>query len=548
MSDLSINQNEQAREAERAVLGGLMLETHRFDTVIQVIKENDFDGRDHQIIFQSMSELIEENKPLDPLTVSEKLDNKNQEGAKPKQKSAAKKMEQMSQSMSSSMQGGEMEQMEEDAKALRQILDNLLTFSFDEESLIKTTKETQSRSLQFNRILKKQQELKNQFKHIDDSLFAVSLRNPMISEIVLNEIGEIHYNLDKTLETLADNNIQKGASHQQYVLSSANKLADFLSNVQNQMQMQMSGQGQGKPKPGKGQGMQLPDIIKKQEGLGEKMKDGMNPGDKEGQGKKPGEKGKEGKEGQGAQEGEGENGSEGNAGKVLQILKEQQQLREALQNELNKKGLSGVGQSALDKMKEIEKQLINKGFKNETLQKMLNLKHELLKLEKAIQQQVGSTFEVQTREQQHAILLRAIKIEKLFVFILMAFIMGIASFTLFYALSLLVIEKRKDLRTLLAMGITPQQLLRIFLFVGLFISFSGAIVGMGLGFGLGWIQQTFGIIPLGIPNALIDSYPIQMEWFDFLMTAVVVIVITFLASIIPARKAVQMTFNQPKAD
>ncbi len=77
MSEININQNEQAREAERAVLGGLMLETHRFDTVIQVIKENDFDGKDHQIIFQSMSELVEENKPLDPLTVSEKLDNKN---------------------------------------------------------------------------------------------------------------------------------------------------------------------------------------------------------------------------------------------------------------------------------------------------------------------------------------------------------------------------------------------------------------------------------------------------------------------------------------
>ena len=77
MSDSNIIQSEQAREAEKAVLGGLMLETHRFDTVIQVIKENDFDGKDHQIIFQSMSELIEENKPLDPLTVSEKLDNKN---------------------------------------------------------------------------------------------------------------------------------------------------------------------------------------------------------------------------------------------------------------------------------------------------------------------------------------------------------------------------------------------------------------------------------------------------------------------------------------
>ena len=77
MPESLLNQSEQAREAERAVLGGLMLETHRFDTVIQVIKENDFDGKDHQIIFQSMSELVEENKPLDPLTVSEKLDNKN---------------------------------------------------------------------------------------------------------------------------------------------------------------------------------------------------------------------------------------------------------------------------------------------------------------------------------------------------------------------------------------------------------------------------------------------------------------------------------------
>ena len=77
MSDMQVNHNEQTREAERAVLGGLMLETHRFDTVIQVIKEKDFDGKDHQIIFQSMSELVEENKPLDPLTVSEKLDNKN---------------------------------------------------------------------------------------------------------------------------------------------------------------------------------------------------------------------------------------------------------------------------------------------------------------------------------------------------------------------------------------------------------------------------------------------------------------------------------------
>ena len=71
----------------------------------------------------------------------------------------------------------------------------------------------------------------------------------------------------------------------------------------------------------------------------------------------------------------------------MEIYKQQQQLRDALQNELNKNGLGGLGQSALGQMKQIEKQLLNKGFNNEVLQKMLNLKYELLKLDKAVQQQ-----------------------------------------------------------------------------------------------------------------------------------------------------------------
>ena len=77
MSEITINFNEQAREAEKAVLGGLMLETERFDSVILKISDKDFHGKDHQLIFESMGELINENKPLDPLTVSEKLDSKN---------------------------------------------------------------------------------------------------------------------------------------------------------------------------------------------------------------------------------------------------------------------------------------------------------------------------------------------------------------------------------------------------------------------------------------------------------------------------------------
>jgi hypothetical protein len=71
----------------------------------------------------------------------------------------------------------------------------------------------------------------------------------------------------------------------------------------------------------------------------------------------------------------------------MQIYKEQKQLRESLERELNKKGLGQNGQNALNQMKEIEKQLINKGFKNDVLQRILNVKQELLKLDKAIQQQ-----------------------------------------------------------------------------------------------------------------------------------------------------------------
>ncbi|MDP5027467.1 MAG: hypothetical protein NWQ14_04515 [Flavobacterium sp.] len=390
------------------------------DKLADDFKENSKQNQDaitkeFENIQKELQELDKENKDLkDPMDIpndkneqedvkenlekaAEELENQNQKKAKPKQKSAAAKMKQMSQKMAQSMQSGDMEQMEEDVKLLRQILDNLLAFSFEEEALSKSTISIQSRSLELNKVLKKQQDLKIQFKHVDDSLFSVAMRNPQITEVILKEVGEIHYNLDKSLETLADNNLPKGASHQQYALTSANRLADLLSNVQSEMNMEMNANGKGKPKPGKGSGsgMQLPDIIKKQDGLGEKMKEGMKPGDKPGDkpGNKPGEKPGQGKQkGQTGENGEdGENGSEGNAGKVLDILKEQRQLRDALQKALEKEGMTGQGQNALNQMKEIEKQLINKGFKNETLQKMLNLKHELLKLENAIQQQGEDT-------------------------------------------------------------------------------------------------------------------------------------------------------------
>jgi len=351
----------------------------------------------------------------------DQLQKQQKEKAKPKQKSASKKMKQMSQQMQEQMASGEMEQMEEDVESLRQILDNLLAYSFSQEDVMKQFKNLKRGAPSFNKNLKIQQDIKQQFKHVDDSLFALSLRNPKIAEEITKEIGNVQYNVDKAIENLAEANVPKGNSHQQYAVSSSNKLADMLSDILNGMQMQMSGAGAGKPKPGQGQGqgMQLPDIIKKQEGLGEKMKKGMKKGDKpgegqegekgdkEGQGKeglKPGDgqkggkggtgKGSDGKgesgKGQGkGNEKEGENGQdgEGDAKAIMEIYKEQQQLREALEKELKKQGIGGNGQNAMDQMKQIEKQLLNKGFNNETLQKILNVKYELLKLDKALQQQ-----------------------------------------------------------------------------------------------------------------------------------------------------------------
>jgi hypothetical protein len=390
-----------------------------FDKIQEELNQLEKDNKDLKSPME-LPKTDEKEKSIDEdlKNAKDQLQKQQKDKAKPKQKNAAKKMKQMSQEMNESMASGEMEQMEEDVAMLRQILDNLLAFSFSQEDVMKQFKGLKRGAPSFNKHLKTQQNLKQQFKHVDDSLFSMSLRNPKIAEDVTKEIGNVQYNVDKALENLAEAIIIKGNSHQQYAVASSNKLADLLSEILNgmQMSMQMSGAGKGKPKPGQGKGeMQLPDIIQKQDGLGEKMKKGMKKGEKPGegeegqdgepkngsQGNKEGQgqgkdgKGKNGKNGQSGGSGtsqgnkDGENGQdgEGDAQMIMEIYKEQQQLREALQNELNKQGIGGNGQGTLDKMKEIEKQLINKGFKNETLQKMLNLKYELLKLEKAIQQQ-----------------------------------------------------------------------------------------------------------------------------------------------------------------
>ena len=177
----------------------------------------------------------------------------------------------------------------------------------------------------------------------------------------------------------------------------ANFLSDVLDSMEENMSMSMGKGGQGE--------MQLPDIIMSQEELNKMMEDGMKKGEKgkpkegegkqEAEGERPGEKGNSGKDGK--QKGEGENDSqkggdgEGNNedlnGLLYEIYQQQQQLRQALQDKLSKEGKSGNGDALVRKMEEIELDLLNKGFTNKTLQKMMALKHQLLKMENATFQQ-----------------------------------------------------------------------------------------------------------------------------------------------------------------
>jgi hypothetical protein len=385
---------------------------------------------------KDMEELQKENEGLkDPMEIPEdkpgekeveeeqqkatdNLEEQKKQDAKKNQKKAGKKMKQMGSQMQMQMASGQMESIQEDAEMLRQVLDNLVVFSFEQENLMEQFKVTDYGNPVFGKKLNKQNDLKLNFQHVDDSLFSLSLRQPMLSEVINEALTEVEYNINKSLENLAENQMRQGISNQQYTVTGSNELAallaDMLSNMQMQMQGQGSGQGKGKGQgQGQGQGFQLPDIIKKQESLSEKMKDGMGkkPGEgekgkegegKEGQGQGQGEgegqgqgegegqgegQGKNGKDGKGKDgKGEGEKGtgeSENNDGELYEIYKQQQQLRQQLEDKLSKEGLNGKGGDLLKKMEDIEDQLLDKGFNQRTLEKMLNLQYELLKLEEA---------------------------------------------------------------------------------------------------------------------------------------------------------------------
>lgn len=335
--------------------------------------------------------------------LNQKGDSKSAENeakqAKNNQKEAAKKMQEMSKGLSQGLMAGGQEQMQEDVTMLRQILDNLLLFSFDQEDLMDNFKAIQINHNEYGKFLRRQSNLRDHFAHVEDSLFALSLRQPKMSEEVNAKISDVYFYIDKAMDQLSENIIFQGVAAQQYAITASNDLANILSDILDNMESDLNaemgqggGQGQGQ---GEGSEGQLPDIIMGQDELNKEMQEAMKQGDqgKEGdQGSQDGDgdkgESKSGSEGEGKEgNGTGDASSDGMNGELYRIYQEQQKLRQALEDRLKRLGLDSKGQNILRQMEKIENDLINSGLTNQTLQRMMNLKHELLKLENAAFQQ-----------------------------------------------------------------------------------------------------------------------------------------------------------------
>ncbi|MEN8857145.1 MAG: DUF4175 family protein [Flavobacteriaceae bacterium] len=327
----------------------------------------------------------EEEETKEELSKSEENLSKQQKSqAKKNQKQASKKMKQISQKMQQAMSDMQANSIDENIDDLRKILENLVTFSFKQEDLMKKFNEISVRHPDFGKELKKQNELKTYFEHVDDSLYVLSMRLPQLSTKVQTDLSNTHYNLDQSLENFSENRFNSGSSNQQYVITSVNNLSDFLSDLLNNMQNSMNSSGKGK---GGGKPFSLPTLIQGQKGVSEQMKKGMQKGkgkegDKKGKGDKEGKKGSGDSKGNGSGEGNGDN--EKLNGELFKIYQQQSALRQQLQDAIKEGGGgNGDAKKVLKTMEQLENDILEKGFTQGTLQRMQQLEYELLKLDKA---------------------------------------------------------------------------------------------------------------------------------------------------------------------
>ncbi len=178
--------------------------------------------------------------------------------------------------------------------------------------------------------------------------------------------------------------------------------------------------------------------------------------------------------------------------------------------------------------------LLNYGEKRTALEIKVKQGYQVATVQESLKDHLGENFLVKNADEQHAGLIRTVKLEKLFVFLTLTFVLAIASFNIFFSLSMLAIEKKKDIAVLKAMGAPDRMIRAIFLKQGAMIALSGAGIGLILGYLIVVAQDSFGLVSLGISSAVVDAYPVRIVWSDFAWISLSVISITLLASWRPA--------------
>jgi len=173
---------------------------------------------------------------------------------------------------------------------------------------------------------------------------------------------------------------------------------------------------------------------------------------------------------------------------------------------------------------------------------------DAVKTQKAIREVMGSEFLVQNRYEQQEMFYKVMKAERLAIFVILTFILIIASFNIIGSLTMLIIEKERDIEILKSLGADNRLIKRIFIYEGWMISIIGTTLGLVLGLLLGAAQQHFGLVKLAGESLLIDAYPVKLKLVDFFVVAATVITIGYGAAWYPVSYLSRRYLNKDNRD
>jgi lipoprotein-releasing system permease protein len=156
----------------------------------------------------------------------------------------------------------------------------------------------------------------------------------------------------------------------------------------------------------------------------------------------------------------------------------------------------------------------------------------------------GKGFVVQNRYEQQEIFYKVMRSERLAIFFILTLILIIASFNIIGSLTMLIIEKERDIEILKSLGADNNLIRKIFIFEGWLISIIGAVAGIILGFIICWLQETYGLVKLQSDSLIMDSYPVVMKIKDFIIVPGTVLLIGYWAAWYPVRFLTKKFLNK----